>query len=215
MNYNIERERLRNQKMRQRLQKRMSRTMGQNHPLSKENNPEIFNKQVAYNKNLIGSIGDLGKVIWPFWFTFTAPELAPNTGQNAFVTTTLEAAFILMKASKVVFVKTPNVPPNYNYLAIDPSVVNEANNAAHDLQMSLRDAQSSRLFFSTAQEIDFLGTGEYPTIFPTPQLFLPNSTIECVYQNNHATNTYVPFITLFGYRLRIDDADELLSTITG
>jgi len=212
MKYDIEREKARNRRMRADLDRRMGAA---NHPLYKKEREKVMNQKVAYNNKLIGSIGDLGKVIWPFWFTFTSPELAPSTGDNAFVTTTLEAAFVLMKMTKVVFTKVDNGAPNYTYEAIDTNSANEALNSAHDLQMSLRDAQSSRVFFGTAQEIDFIGNGQFPTIFPTPQLFLPNSTIECVYQNNHASNVYIPFTTMFGYRVRIDDADELLSTITG
>ena len=212
MKYDIQREKERNRRMRADLDRRMGEA---NHPLFRKEREKALKTPVEYNKKLIGSIGDLGKVIWPFWFTFTSPQLAPNTGSNAFVTTTLEAAFVLMKMTQVVFTRVANVAPNYTYNAINTNSANEALNSAHDLQMSLRDAQSSRVFFGTAQEIGFIGNGQFPTIFPTPQLFLPNSTIECVYQNNHASNTYVPFITMFGYRVRIDDADELLSTITG
>jgi hypothetical protein len=60
-----------------------------------------------------------------------------------------------------------------------------------------------------------VGVPEFPSVLPTPILFLPNSTIEVTYQNDNATDTFVPFITLFGYRVRIEDAQNILSTVVG
>jgi hypothetical protein len=46
-------------------------------------------------------------------------------------------------------------------------------------------------------------------------MFLPNSTVEAIFSNKDAARTYVPFVTFFGYRVRIEDAQNILSTITG
>lgn len=163
-------------------------------------------------KLMPGNVGDLSKVIWPFWFTFTAPVLTPASGANGFVTISQEASFIWMGMSKVVFLKT-GAPPNYDYTAIDGDDSDEDNANANDLTVSIRDSQSSRVFMGNPIGIDNIGTGKDPSILPTPQFILPSATMECAFQNNHATNVYVPWITLFGYRLRIENAQEVLSTI--
>lgn len=159
-----------------------------------------------------GNVGNLNKVIWPFWFTFTAPVLLPATGTNGFITISQEAAFIWMSMSKVVFKKT-GPGPNHIYTAIDGAATDEDLASANDLTISIRDAQSSRVFMGSPIEIDNIGTGKDPSILPTPQFILPNATLECAFQNNHASNVYVPWITLFGYRLRVENSENLLSTI--
>lgn len=162
-----------------------------------------------------GNVGDISKVIWPFFFTFTAPELAPNTGSNGSFTVTQEAAFIWVATSKVVFKKTPVIaPPGFRYDAINSLDGSEDLNNAPGLFHTFRDAQSSRQFHGQPEPVDNIGCAEFPSALPTPQLFLPNSTIECIFQNSHATNIYVPWITMFGYRVRLDEAQNILSTIS-
>jgi hypothetical protein len=63
--------------------------------------------------------------------------------------------------------------------------------------------------------LDAYGLPEFPTVLNTPLMFLPNSTVEAQYSNTNNTNTYVPWITFFGYRVRIEDAHEILSLVTG
>jgi hypothetical protein len=63
--------------------------------------------------------------------------------------------------------------------------------------------------------MDMVGSPQYPSVLPTPMMFLPNSNIEITYTNENASVTYVPFITFFGYRMRVDDAQNLLSTVVG
>lgn len=157
-----------------------------------------------------GNIGQLNQVIWPFWFTFTAPELAPNTSSIGFTTITQEAGFILVSMSKSVFIKSTG-PTQYTY--VDP----EESNASGDtdgLKFSLRDAQSTRVFNNAPMELDSLGHPQYPTAFPSPLYFMPNATIEITYQNDNASLTYVPFVTMFGYRIRTDNLN-VLSTVVG
>jgi hypothetical protein len=157
-----------------------------------------------------GNIGDINNVFWPFFFTFSAPELPPNSGSIGSFTVTQEAAFILMDFKKVVFKKAGGI-----YTAIDGLNPDQAVCNANDLNISLRDAQSTRTFMQIPIAINDIGTAEYPTKLKKPQMFLPNSTIECIYQNSNATETFVPFITMFGYRLRVEDSQSILSLITG
>ena len=159
-----------------------------------------------------GNIGDINRVIWPFFFPFNAPELTPNTSTIASVTVTQEAAFIWMSWSKAVFQKTTG-PTQYTY--IDPQNFNSDLGGVNGLTTALRDASSTRVFNGSPTEIDTMGDANQPSVLPTPIMFLPNATIELNFTNNHPTNTYVPFVTMFGYRVRIQDAQKILSMITG
>ena len=158
-----------------------------------------------------GNIGAINRVIWPFWFTFSAPELAPQTSSQGFFTVTQEAAFVWMAMTRAVYKKTVG-PTEYTY--VDPNNYTDAGQT-HGLKWSFRDAQSSRVFSNLPVEMDNFGSPEYPMILPTPILFLPNSTVEVTYQNDNTSDTYVPFITMFGYRVRVEDAKNLLGTVVG
>jgi hypothetical protein len=158
-----------------------------------------------------GNVGSINRVIWPFFFTFSAPELAPNSASQGFTTITQEAAFVWMSYSKAIYKKTAG-PTQYTY--VDPNDYAGAGQA-DGLKFVFKDAQSTRVFHNQPLEIDMVGVPEFPSVLPTPILFLPNSTIEVTYQNDNATDTFVPFITLFGYRVRIEDAQNILSTVVG
>ncbi len=160
-----------------------------------------------------GNVGDINKIVWPFWFSFNAPELAPNVSSQASFSVSQEAAFIWMSFTKVVFKRTGG-GPNYDYTAIDASD-ETASGDADDLTVYFKDSQSSRQFGRNPMPIDVVGSPQDPTVFTTPIMFLPNANVEAYYSNSHASNIYVPFITAFGYRVRIENAQEILSLITG
>jgi len=167
--------------------------------------------QPLANQVKAGNVGALNRVIWPFWFTFSAPELAPQTSSQGFFTVTQEAAFVLMAITKAVYSKTTG-PTQYTY--IDPND-ESASGQADGLKWTLRDAQSSRVFSNLPVEMDQFGSPEWPFILSTPIMFLPNSTVEMTYQNDNAASTFVPYMTFFGYRVRVEDAQNLLGTVVG
>lgn len=160
-----------------------------------------------------GNVGAINEVIWPFWFTGTAPELAPGSSGTSFTTITQEAAFVMMAYTKAVY-KRSGVLGSYVYTFVD-SLNEEAVGQTDGLAFTIKDSASTRTFHNKPLEIDQVGGGEFPSVLPTPIMFLPNSNIEITYNNNNATDTYVPFITFFGYRVRVDEAQKLLSTVTG
>ena len=158
-----------------------------------------------------GNVGDINRVIWPFWFTFTpAPELAPGESSSASFAVTQEASFVAMAITKTVHNLT--VGPTYTY--VDPGDETGAGETP-GLSFFLRDAQSSRVFMQSTIELDHIGAPRFPTILAQPMLFLPNSVVEAGYTNSNASNTYVPFVTLFGYRLRIEESEKIRSLVTG
>ena len=158
-----------------------------------------------------GNLNDLNKVIWPFWFSFTAPQLPPNTNSTGVITVTQEASFVWMAMTKVVFKQDPITG---FVTAIDPED-NTAAGEATNLTFSIKDAQSTRLFTQNPVTLDSVGVPKFPTTLPSPLLFLPNSTVEISYFNADPVNQYIPFITFFGYRVRNDEAQNILSTISG
>lgn len=160
-----------------------------------------------------GNLGDLNSVIWPFFFTFSAPELEPGRSSISLTTVTQEAAFIWTSYTKAVYRRSGGAAP-YNYTYIDPSQAG-ATGQASGLQFTLQDTSSTRTFHNSPMSLDMVGDPMFPSVLPTPMMFLPNSTIQCFYANQSASDVYVPFITLFGYRVRLDDYYSVLSTVTG
>lgn len=200
---------LRNKKMIEELNKRQSLLKQGIQPNSNPYDLKQNMDRALPNGLVPGNVGAINRIIWPFWFTFSAAELAPNVTTQSFTTVTQEAAFVWMAYSKAVYTVSAGV-----YTYVDPEQAG-ASGSTDGLKFSLRDAQSTRTFQNIPLDMDMVGSPQYISTLPTPSLFLPNSTIEVTYTNENATTTYVPFITLFGYRIRIEDANNLLSTVVG
>lgn len=196
----VKQEQERNQRMKQQLENRMNTNQ---HPLMRAvgNIPE--------SKRPL-NVGDLNRTIWPFFFTFRAGEIAPDRTVQSSFTVTQEAAFIWLSYTKAVFLKN-----GANYDFIDPQDDTKAGGEANGLEFTFRDAQSTRVFMSKPMSIDHVGWSRNPTVLSTPTLFLPNSTVEAIFSNSDSARTYVPWVTFFGYRVRLEDADKIMSTITG
>jgi hypothetical protein len=181
--------------------------------------PNDSAQQLAYNMAnaagpLIapGNIGDINSVIWPFYFTTDAPDtpLAINETFQTGFSVTQEAAFIMMSFTKTVYLVEAD-PPNESWTYLDPS----AQPSTPGLVFTFRDGSSSRQLFNTPMNMDMYGNPRFPTKFPRPVMLLPNQVMQVSFTNSHPTNTYVPFITAFGYRIRIDQATKLLSLVYG
>lgn len=159
-----------------------------------------------------GNVGDINRVMWPFWFTTTNITLAPNTSVQGNITITQEAAFIFTHYTKAVFLEKTGQPGEF--LFVDPDQA-DSSGKSNGLTFDMRDSQSSRSFMNVGLDLNQIGYWKYPTWLPTPQLFLPNSNIEFNFQNNTNDRTYKPFITMHGLRVRIEHAKDILSTISG
>lgn len=158
-----------------------------------------------------GNIGDINSVIWPFYFPTEIPDtpLAVNDTFQTGFSITQEAAFIFMSFVKSVYlVEGEGVHQSWTYL--DPD---QSNPSAPGLVFTLRDGSSSRQFFNTPMAMDNYGNPRFPTMMPRPVMLLPNQVMQVAFVNTHPTNVYVPIITAFGYRLRIDQAQKLLSLV--
>jgi hypothetical protein len=153
-----------------------------------------------------GNVGGLNKVAWPFWFQVnfdlgTNPTYSPATRQTQSFQVTNEAAFLLMAISR----------KSYAY---------STSGELSPLQIEIRDRQSSRQFNDRPIPIQMIGIKSRPSILPTPLLMMPNAFIDVTMsswlQGSQVTAGSGKFqFSFFGYRVRVEDADKVLSTIFG
>lgn len=157
-----------------------------------------------------GNVRDLNSVIWPFYFTTEIPEesIGPNETFQTGFSVTQEAAFIMMSFTKSVYLDDDG---QWGYL--DPNANGSSGISAPGLQFTLRDGSSSRQLFNTPINLDLYGNPRFPTKWPRPIMLLPNQVMQVQFVNTHPTQSYVPFITAFGYRMRIEEAQKFLSLV--
>lgn len=158
-----------------------------------------------------GNIGELTKVIWPFYFPTNRVRLTAGQSARSSYTVTQEAAFVMTSLIKVVHREDGGGDVSY----IDPRDFDVEVGGANDLVFTMRDASSSRDFQSSPLALDHIGDPWDPSPFPTPMLVRENGTIEFQLTNNSLTDIYHASITAFGYRIRISDYEKILSTVTG
>lgn len=159
-----------------------------------------------------GNLGDINKVIWPFFFSTDLPQTAigPNETFQTGFSVTQEAAFIMMSFTQTVYRDTGT-----QWVYLDPNDSAGTYSQAPGLTFTLRDGSSSRQFFNTPMNISNYGNPRFPTKFPRPIMLLPNQVMQVAFQNQSQGTNYVPFITAFGYRIRIEDAQNFLSLVYG
>lgn len=159
-----------------------------------------------------GNIGDINKAIWPFYFQFNTQDIAPGKSFVAQFSVTQEAGFLMRQVVQSTF---RLVGSAYEY--IDPSYFDEGVNSPNGLTFTMEDAQSTRNFNGPIPEdVSLLGNANFPRIWPSTSFLLPNQTMLMNLSNNvTSTDTFRCFITVMGYRIRIPDAQKILSTVKG
>lgn len=167
------------------------------------------------------NVGNQQAVMWPYFFTTTIqtpgadqiPVIVPGQGLDTSFSVSQEAAFIATHWILTNYLRTGAGP--YQYTALDPIAQSNMSGQSPGLLYTLQDPQAGRVFNFNPTPVDFIGQGDFPTELQSPQLLLPNSVFVSRFQNNHPTNVYVPFITFFGYRVRLEDMDSIQSLTTG
>lgn len=162
-----------------------------------------------------GNLGDINKIIWPYFFSTEIPITAPaanQTLQTGF-SVTQEASFILMSLTKSAFIQDALDPDKFTYA--DPNDPSFGFDSTPGLTFTLSDRSSSRQFFNQPIGLSNYGNPRFPTKLPRPVMFLPNQSIQVAFTNSHPTNIYLPFLTAFGYRMRIEDAQNFLGLVYG
>lgn len=158
-----------------------------------------------------GNVGGLNAVSWDFYYstnfdlsTFPGWPLVTNAfRQTASFQVSQEAAHMFMAISR----------HNNDY---------DGGGDLGPWQIELRDRQSSRFFNNAPIPIQMIGQHGWPTILPVPMLIMPNAFMDItmtnflangVTQNVGPTSTGLSQFTLYGYRIRVEDADKVLSSI--
>lgn len=157
-----------------------------------------------------GNVNDINSIIWPFYFNTDTPDEAlgaNETFQTGF-SVTQEAAFVFMSYTKSVYL-AEGEDQNVSYTYLNP----DSQPSTPGLTFTMRDGSSSRAFFNTPMDMDLYGNPRFPTKLPRPIMLLPNQVMQISFTNQHASNLYLPKITAFGYRIRIDEAQKLLSLV--
>ena len=156
-----------------------------------------------------GGLRDVNKVIWPFMFSTGFLKTSPTIQfAEKNITVTQEAAFVATKIIKNVFIMTePNL-----YEWVDTEDVTQK--LIKGLSYSLSDPQSGRNFHRSPVNVEHIGNALYPTKMLARPLILPNSSLNVkIYQENEV-DTYFTNFTIQGFRIRIEDAQELLGLVT-
>jgi len=157
-----------------------------------------------------GNVEDITRAIWPFYFSTTYAEVVPGQSVRTSFTVTQEAAFIWLYTTKTVHVDDAGIT---RY--IDPNNFDVDFGQANGLAFTIRDAQSTREFNQLPIPTDMVGDPMSPWALPSPVFFLPNATVEVQFINSNLTNTYYPSMSFFGYRVRLDQREKMLSMVTG
>lgn len=164
------------------------------------------------------NVGHLYNVQWPFHYsmTFNLSQTQPwqdnapgavsrNTRQSRFFQVTQESAFLFTAVSRHC--------DDYN-----------SGGDLGPLQIEIKDRQSTRFFSNAPIPLQMLGQEGYPTVMPTPFLVMPNAVIEAeissyldegVIQNVPDGSSGIIQLTFLGYRMRIENAQAILSSIYG
>lgn len=158
------------------------------------------------------NIGDINSVLWPFFFQFSTNDLAPGASDTFSFSVTQEAGFLMRQISQVTYRKLDS--GTYEY--INPFYWDEDANSPNGLVFNIEDAQSSRVYNGrTAEEVSMLGNANFPKIYPSTVFLLPNQTMLLNLSNTNTIETYRCYVTVMGYRVRVQDAQKILSTVSG
>jgi len=132
----------------------------------------------------------------------------PGVNTPTSYTITQEACFVWMSFVKVVYA----VDGVGNLTYIDPNQAGAAGQA-YNLSFTIFDTQSQRNYQNVPTDVNTVGLPRWPTKFPRAMLFLPNSNIQISWTNADPANTYAPYLLALGYRMRVQDAQNILSLI--
>jgi hypothetical protein len=163
-----------------------------------------------------GNVGNLANVIWPYWFPTVPqdplnPGVLPGTSTRISFTVSQEAAFVMLNLVKVVHFDNAGI---WTYK--DPDDFNVSTSNENDLSFAMRDSSSTRDFIQSPIPFDAIGDPGNPTPLPTPMWIKENGSIEFFVGNAPGSAfTYFPKIIAFGYRIRTDAYEKILSGVTG
>lgn len=159
------------------------------------------------------NVGHINHAAWQFYYTVDFdlsqtpdwPNLTSNTRQISSFQVSQEASFLMMGLTRHAndYTSAGDLGP---------------------LAIELRDRQSSRFFNDSPIPIQAIAQKGFVTYLPVPMLLMPNAVMEIqltttldngVSQNAEGGSTGKHQFTCWGYRVRVQDADKVLSSIFG
>lgn len=168
------------------------------------------------------NIGKINEVMWPYVYVTPSIVVVSGSSVSTSVTISQESAFVVTDIKGYMQSGFRQSTPLVDFFG---EVYNPYNSFplpqnGSNVSFIIKDAQSSRIFMNEPIEIGYTMHNEKP-FFSTPQFFLPTSTIEVTFFAKTGTtgpNTYmyhIPKLCFIGYRVRVDEAKKILSTVKG
>jgi hypothetical protein len=169
-----------------------------------------------------GNVGELNKVAWQFQYTVdfdlkqTQPwiESVANVGVGALTNMTRQvSSFQVTQESAFLMMGMLRHANDY-----------EDSGDLGPLTFQFRDAQSSRYFNNEPVPIQMIGQKGFMNYMAVPMIIMPNAKFEIelgcnldqgVTQLVPGSASGIHRFTMFGYRIRVSDADKVLSSIFG
>jgi hypothetical protein len=201
--------------LKRQLREREKSIMARNHVL---NQPRTFpansvkNLRDSFLGNLPnhmvpGNVGGINEVTWPFYFqaNFDLGD-DPTINDHTFIRSSFqvdqEAALLLMSIDR----------------SHSTNAAGQSATILAPLQVDIIDRQSSRRFSNAPIPLQMFGSNSCPSILPTPMYIQPNGFIDFVVNgipvsDQNVTGSGKFQLSCFGYRIRIEDAGKVLSTI--
>ena len=167
-----------------------------------------YNLKAVLPKQLVPSnVGSYKEILWPYWLNFEFDY--DVAGDSVFTSAGIkevtkqisqEAGFIVISAFR------------------DYQTAGQAGRGA-PLQVTIKDRQSTRQFNDNPIQIQHIGEKGEGTKFPTPYVFMPNARITLEISSILGADYTVvgesskQRISLFGYRIRTEDASKIAEKI--
>lgn len=159
------------------------------------------------------NVGPVNNVQWPFHFSVDFDLTTTPDWPNITANTKLISSFQVTQESAFIFMSITRYADDYNVAGdLGP------------LSVEFRDRQSSRFFNNAPIPIQMIGRKAWPTLLPTPFIIMPNAIFDIeltshlaqgVSQATPNGSTGIHQITFSGYRIRVEDADKVLSSVFG
>lgn len=162
--------------------------------------------QILPPELLPANVGHINKVAWEFYYEFTF-----DLGANPVIDGTLRQRQSIQVSQEAAFIATGIVRHADDYT--------EAGDLG-PFQVEIQDRQSTRFINDEPIPIQMIGQKGYYSAFPTGMLFLPNAFIDMFFSswlavgaNQQTFGDGQHKFVLHGYRTRVEDVQNVLSTV--
>lgn len=159
-----------------------------------------------------GNVGDLNSVIWDYFFVVPPTLVAPQSTVSTNFLVNQTASFVWKEFTKVVFVQTV-IDDAVSLTYLDPEAPADLG-FAPGVSITLQNVSATTLYTPAPIALDQLGSPQDPFILPAPLMLMPNSSVGIQIGNANPTVTYFVGLAALGYRLRIQNQNQIMSLVT-